>query len=126
MEDEDISMKCIHKTTRSLSSLDTINNAVVQRTHSNPDIANNKVLCKPRYTVEGKKTLSDHHVSEREVVIETYDNNAEQTSHKPMWSTNASISDVLCLGATLMIVIIQLSVLVFYVFKDHENEETES
>ena len=48
-----------------------------------------------------------------------------QTDNKQTWSTNASIGDVVCLGATLVIVVIQLSVLIFYVFKDHETFEVQ-
>ena len=48
-----------------------------------------------------------------------------KTNNKQPWSTNASLSDMVCLGATLIIVVIQLCVLVFYVFKDHETFETQ-
>ena len=57
-------------------------------------------------------------------VIDTNANDVNKTNYIEKietWSTNASIGDVVCLGATLIIVIIQLSVLIFYVFKDHET-----
>ena len=50
----------------------------------------------------------------------------EELKHIETWSTKASIADIVCLGATAVIVIIQLCILVFYVFKDHETEEHES
>ena len=56
-------------------------------------------------------------------IIDTNDINANSANKKQKWSTSASVSDVVCLGATLVIVLIQLSVLIFYVFKDHESPE---
>ena len=55
--------------------------------------------------------------------IETNDNAVDTAKHNQTWSTGASVSDVVCLGATVIIVLIQLSVLIFYVFKDHESPE---
>ena len=57
-------------------------------------------------------------------VIDTNAIDVNKTNNKQTWSTNASIGDVVCLGATLIIVILQLSVLVYYVFKDHETFES--
>ena len=44
-------------------------------------------------------------------------------SNPPTWSTSANFSDIICLGATVMIVTLLISVLIFYVFKDHEKEQ---
>ena len=43
--------------------------------------------------------------------------------YPPSWSTSANFSDVVCLGATVLIVTLLISVLIFYVFKDHEEEQ---
>ena len=45
--------------------------------------------------------------------------------HAEAWSTGANRGDVVCLGATFIIVVLQLCVLVFYIFKDHERDETQ-
>ena len=44
-------------------------------------------------------------------------------SYPPYWSTGANFSDIVCLGATVLIVSLLISVLIFYVFKDHEEEQ---
>ena len=56
-------------------------------------------------------------------VMPTNDINHTSANKKQTWSTSASVSDTVCLGATLIIVLIQLSVLVFYLFKDKETTE---
>ena len=43
-------------------------------------------------------------------------------SKPPTWSTSANFSDLICLGATVLIVTLLISVLIFYVFKDHEKD----
>ena len=43
-------------------------------------------------------------------------------SKPPAWSTSANFSDLICLGATVLIVTLLISVLIFYVFKDHEKD----
>ena len=43
-------------------------------------------------------------------------------SKPPNWSTSANFSDLICLGATVLIVTLLISVLIFYVFKDHEKD----
>ena len=48
---------------------------------------------------------------------------AEINCKKASWSTEANIGDKVCLGATIIIVILLISVLIFYVFKDHEREK---
>ena len=38
------------------------------------------------------------------------------------WSTDANCGDIVCFGATLMIVMLLISILIFYVFKDNERD----
>ena len=52
----------------------------------------------------------------------TSKNNCEQLVYNPSWSTGADVSDVICFGATVLIVLLLLSLLVFYVLKDHEMD----
>ena len=48
---------------------------------------------------------------------------SESLSHPQAWSTSANFSDIVCLGATVLIVTLLISVLIFYVFKDNEEEQ---
>ena len=48
---------------------------------------------------------------------------SESFSHSQAWSTSANFSDIVCLGATVLIVTLLISVLIFYVFKDNEEEQ---
>ena len=48
---------------------------------------------------------------------------SESFSHSQTWSTSANFSDIVCLGATVLIVTLLISVLIFYVFKDNEEEQ---
>ena len=48
---------------------------------------------------------------------------SETLSHPQAWSTSANFSDIVCLGATVLIVTLLISVLIFYVFKDNEEEQ---
>ena len=49
-------------------------------------------------------------------------NNCEQLIYKPSWSTGANIGDLICFGATILIVLLLISILIFYVFKDNETD----
>ena len=66
-------------------------------------------------------------INGRKLIIEknVHDNDGRNT-YTQTWSTRASIGDVVCIGATFIIVIIQLCVLIFYVFKDHESIEVKT
>ena len=50
------------------------------------------------------------------------DRKGGQMNCNAAWSTQANVSDAVCLGSTFIIVILQLSVLVFYLFKDKRSD----
>jgi hypothetical protein len=52
----------------------------------------------------------------------TTTNNCEQPVYNPFWSTGADVGDVVCFGAISLIVLLLLSILIIYVFKDNERD----
>ena len=139
MEDEDTSIKYVYQTTGHQPGLDAINSVCDPITYNPSDSTNNRVVCKSQHISNETRSLCSDKSNGHKVFIDTYETNAEQKqisiidayetnaeqkNPKPTWSTSASKSDMICLGATLIIVIIQLSVLVFYLFKDKETEDT--
>ena len=80
----------------------------------------------PQKVAEDTKSQVANHSNNFKIFMDDKVNTLEEEiKHIETWSTKASTADVVCLGATAVIVIIQLCVLVFYVFKDHEKEESE-
>ena len=55
------------------------------------------------------------------VQIDTIGNNHDPRYNKQSYSTGVDTSDVICFGATVLIVTLLISILIFYVFKDHET-----
>ena len=81
---------------------------------------------KPQNTSESSNTECANHSNNFKLFMDNKTTTfEEEIKNMETWSTKASTADVVCLGATAVIVIIQLCVLVFYVFKDHEKEDSE-
>ena len=59
----------------------------------------------------------------RSAKIETSITDFDNLKYKSTsWSTDANFGDIVCFGATLMIVMLLISILIFYVFKDNERD----
>ena len=41
----------------------------------------------------------------------------------PIWPSHADVGDVICLGSTVIIIMLLLSVFILYLSKDHENQK---
>ena len=81
--------------------------------------------CKTKGCLQVERESTDRSTSNKHI-IHTDDINVNNSHNKHEWSTKASVGDVVCLGATFIIVVIQLSVLIFYVFKDHDSTEAKA
>ena len=113
-EDEDTNEEYIYKPGGGVKNLNVMINS----------ISDCMCDCSVKDILEEESASIDISIGNKHV-IDTNSIDVNKTSNKETWSTNASISDVVCLGATLIIVVIQLSILIFYVFKDHETFETQ-
>ena len=107
----------IYKQKQHSLELDTIENTCDVMNGNSSEETNKNVLDK------SKDTLQYNELKEKankcEVIIHNSSTNDKLAHQNQPWSTNANSGDVVCLGATLIIVIIQLSVLVFYVLKEY-------
>ena len=65
---------------------------------------------------------SKYYDESKRTVHKSTNNNCEQLIYGPSWSTGANFGDLVCFGATILIVLLLLSILIFYVFKDNERD----
>ena len=95
------------------SNVDTIYSEVIAR-NSTQDTGSIKA---------SKTTGSSQHIYiNNRITQRTTKNNCDQQVYNPSWSTGPDIGDVVCFGATSLIMILLLSLLVFYVYKDNESD----
>jgi len=119
--------ECIHECKDYEENKDVINGIRnAKENNTSQERVSESLIHKSKDSSENTKSECANHSNNFKIFM---DNKAttfeEEIKHMETWSTKASIADVVCLGATAVIVIIQLCVLVFYVFKDHETEENE-
>ena len=117
-----IADKHIYKSKQHSLELDTIENTCDAMTSRPLEETNEDFLD------TSKDTLQYNEFSEKsnkcKVIIRNSSTDENVVHHTEPWSTKATFGDVVCLGATLIIVIIQLSVLIFYVFKEYDFYKT--
>ena len=97
--------------------LDTIENTCdVMSSNSSEEIAEH-VIDKSKDTLQCIE--SEEKSNECKVIIHNGSSDDEFNPDKQQWSTKATSGDVVCLGAIFIILIIQLSILTFFVFKEY-------
>ena len=110
-------VEMMHIDSVSISSIQeetNTNNKTVQDSNQFPiTISMSNTRLQPINVMVDRPNKEDDHISD------------SLCGHAEAWSTGANRGDVVCLGATFIIVVLQLCVLVFYIFKDHERDETQ-
>ena len=116
-KEKPFNVEMMHIDSVSISSIQeetNINNKPVQESNQFPiTISMSNTRLQPINVMVDHPNKEDDHISD------------SLCGHAEAWSTGANRGDVVCLGATFIIVVLQLCVLVFYIFKDHERDETQ-
>ena len=108
----------IYQTHQHSLELDTIENTrdVMNVDSSEETTENVPDKSKDLLEYNEKKEKSD----QCKVIIHNSSTDDKLAHQNQSWSTKATSGDVVCLGAIIIIVGIQLSVLIFYVFKEYD------